>query len=416
MTTILSYSERQNAGNILEKLGQAIDLTDRQYQDAIDRYQAVGRFLGDPNGVLAILKPHLVPQGSFRIGTVVRPDSDECEFDVDTTCRLILNLPDIQYRIKQLIATRLNSSETYKRMLEEKHRCWRLVYSEDTRFHLDIVPAVPDNYQWLLNLGVSEVYAKHAVRITDNRSPNYYQNTIDWLGSNPEGYALWFLDVMKIQADQIRNKLSAELKVSIDKIPEYKVRTPLQRAIQLMKRHRDQIYGDHELKPISVIITTLAARSYETIMRNQSGGLFYDIIISMVEQMVNYIEKRNSFSWIPNPVNPNENFADKWLIDPKLEKTFFEWHNKFLMLLKGDSITKEFNKVPQLLNLSFGENSIKRAVNLLNVSPANDQMNGLRSTAAIISSGNAFTNSQGHITDQGNGIKNQPHRFHYGDQ
>ena len=414
-TQFLSYSDRERAGNILEKLGRSIDLTDRQYQDAVERYEAVSKFLSDPTGNLAIYRPHLVSQGSFRIGTVVRPDHEECEFDVDTTCWLFLNLPDSQFRIKQLIAARFNSNATYMRMLKEKHRCWRLVYSEHTRFHLDIVPAVPDRYDWLLRLGVPEKYAKHAIKITDNRNANYRDHTIEWPGSNPEGYALWFLDIMKIQADQIRSKLSAELKLSIDRIPEYKVRTPLQRAIQLMKRHRDQLFGNDDLKPISIIITTLAARSYIDVMRNQSGGLFYDIVLSIVENMVNYIEKRNGISWIPNPVNPNENFADKWHLNPKLSLKFFEWHNKFLSLLKGEEITKQFTRTPDLLKLSFGENTVRRAFDPTTL-PSTNQLTGLRNTAAIISSGSAYTNAQGHITNQPIGVKNQEHRFHFNEK
>ncbi|WP_029277851.1 nucleotidyltransferase domain-containing protein [Pedobacter borealis] len=411
----LTFSERQYAGAVLEKLGQAIDLTDSQYQDAIDRYGSVGRFLGDPTGSLYIYNPRLVPQGSFRIGTVVRPDRDDCEFDVDTTCWLYINLPNSQYRIKKLIADRLNSSATYQRMLKEKHRCWRLIYSEATHFHLDIVPAVPDDYQWLLRLGVPEKYAKHAIKITDNRNSNYYDTTTEFPRSNPEGYALWFLDVMQVQADQIRNKLSIELKMSIDKIPEYKVRTPLQRAVQLMKKHRDQLYGDNDLKPISVIITTLAARSYTDVMMHQSSSnLFYDIVLKIVEQMPNYIEKRNGTSWITNPVNPSENFADKWLGEPRLEAKFYEWHNRFLSLLKGSEISKQFEAAPEILNLSFGINTVRRAFGVN--SQDTDRLSRLRTTASVIGSSNAYTNSEGHITSNPNGTKNQEHRFHFNDK
>ncbi|GAB3920239.1 nucleotidyltransferase domain-containing protein [Mucilaginibacter myungsuensis] len=412
-TQFLTYAERQRAGNVLERLAQSIDLTDRQYQDAIARYEAVATFLGDPNGNLAIYNPHLVPQGSFRIGVVVRPEHEECEFDVDTTCWLYINLPASQYRIKQLIADRFKSNATYERMLKEKHRCWRLGYSEQTRFHLDVVPAVPDSYEWLLKLGVPDKYAKHAIKITDNQRYNYHHHTVDWPGSNPEGYALWFLDVMKVQADHIRNQLSAELKLSLDKIPEYKVRTPLQRAIQLMKRHRDQLYGDHDLKPISIIITTLAARAYMDVIKRHQGGLFYDIVIAIVEQMVDHIESRDNVRWIANPVNPTENFADKWQTDPRLAAKFHEWHGKFLALVNGEEITKSFDRTPESLKLSFGSNTVKRAFEPNNVPSSVGQLDRLRNTAAIIASGVAHTDKNAQINNQSIGVKNQEHRFHF---
>lgn len=42
-----------------------------------------------------------------------------------------------------------------------------------------------------------------------------------------------------------------------------------------------------------------------------------------------------------------------------------------------------------------------------------DRLNQLRSTAAIIASGNAYTNSRGKISSDSSGIKNLDHRFHY---
>ncbi|MES2377471.1 MAG: nucleotidyltransferase [Bacteroidota bacterium] len=413
MNEILSLAHRQATSAVLERLARSIDLTDQQYRDAIERYEAVGRFLSDPTGSLAIYNPRLVPQGSFRIGTVIRPDHEECEFDVDTTCWLMINLPDSQFRVKQLIAHRLNTDANYRRMLKEKHRCWRLVYSETTRFHLDIVPAIPDNYDMLVRMGVPERYAKHAIRITDNRHPNYHHYTMEWMGSNPEGYALWFLDIMKIQADQIRSVLSAELKMSMDKIPEYKVRTPLQRGIQLMKRHRDQMFGDDDLKPISIIINTLAALAYAEVMRNPHSGLFFDIIYSMIEKMPSYIEIRNGKKWITNPVNPDENFADKWVLDKRLEDNFFKWHSAFLNLLRNDKLGRDGDVVARELKLSFGERTVNRAFSV-GAMLKNPAISSPFTTAAtLLASGGAYTNEYGHITATPNAVPNQPHRFHF---
>ncbi|SHL97186.1 nucleotidyltransferase [Mucilaginibacter sp. OK098] len=413
MIDTLSLYHRQQAGTRLEQLARSIDLTESQYRDAIERYEAVGRFLADPSGSLAIYNPRLVPQGSFRIGTVIRPDHEECEFDVDTTCWLMINLPDSQYRIKQLIAHRLNQNANYQRMLKEKHRCWRLIYSEATRFHLDIVPAVPDDYLQFVRLGVPEEFAKHAIKITDDRHPQYYNRTTDWMGSNPEGYALWFLEVMKVQAHRIRTALSAELKMSLDKIPEYKIRTPLQRGVQLMKRHRDQKYGDDDFKPISVIITTLAALSYAEVVRSLNSDLFFDIIYHMVEKMPSFIENRAGVKWIPNPVNPNENFADKWAANSKLEKKFYEWHASFMALLRNDKLSKGYQDIASALKLSFGEKTFNRAFspdsNLHN--PASSSK--LREAATLLSGGMAATNQSGHITSSSSGMTNQPHRFHF---
>ena len=39
-----------------------------------------------------------------------------------------------------------------------------------------------------------------------------------------------------------RHAMALEVQSSIEDIPEYKVRTPLQSAIQILKRHRDMMF------------------------------------------------------------------------------------------------------------------------------------------------------------------------------
>ena len=408
----LSYSQKQELGSILEKLAESIDLTESQYRDASERYEAVGKFLADPSGTLAKYNPKVVSQGSFRIGVVTRPVAEDCEFDVDANCRLHISLPAVQEFVKNLVGNCFKTDGIYSRMLSEKKRCWRLRYSEASKFHMDIVPAVPDSFQWLLNLGVPYKYAEHAIRITDLEDENYSSYSNDFPKSNPEGYALWFLDVMKVQADQIRLKLSAELRMSVDRVPDYKVRTPLQRSIQLMKRHRDLMYNNSELKPISIIITTLAARAYSDVMLYNTSSLFYDIVLSIVEKMPDYIESRNGIKWIANPVNPNENFADKWREDKRLEENFYRWHGALLATLRHDKLVKNHADLTEHLRLSFGARAVNQALNSHFGYNDTQREEHLRKAASLISGGTAFTNSYGHISTQG--VKNSEHRFHFG--
>src|SRR5690606_6020770 len=119
------------------------------------------------------------------------------------TCRLDLSLPEIQLNVKNLVGNRFKSDGTYNKMLTEKTRCWRLKYAETSRFHMDIVPAMADDFQWLLVLGVPYRYAEHAIRITDKEHNQFFELSYQLPRSNPEGYAFWFLDVMKVQAEEI---------------------------------------------------------------------------------------------------------------------------------------------------------------------------------------------------------------------
>src|SRR4030042_2035414 len=125
---------------------------------------------------------------------------------------------------------------------------------------------------------------------------------------------------MKTQFETQRMLLAEALKADIEDVPEYKVKTPLQRVVQILKRHLDIMFADDQAhKPISIIITTLAAHAY-----NNEANLL-DALINVVTGMPQYILKRGGYSWVANPVNPLENFADKWQEHPQREQNFRRW-------------------------------------------------------------------------------------------
>ena len=78
------------------------------------------------------------------------------------------------------------------------------------------------------------------------------------LKSNPDGYAIWF-------ANRCRERVSKTQLLTEEIVPlkSYNPnKTPLQRIVQILKRHRDIMFQGDDKKPISIIITTLAAQAY----------------------------------------------------------------------------------------------------------------------------------------------------------
>ncbi|PLS76898.1 MAG: hypothetical protein CYG59_26675 [Chloroflexi bacterium] len=144
-----------------------------------------------------------------------------------------------------------------------------------------------------------------------------------WQKSNPKAYADWFYTRMAVFVTSQKEaivKADASYK-SIEEVPDWKVRTPLQRGVQLLKRHRDVYFAnDHENCPVSIILTTLAAKAY----KNQNNVV--DAIIGMVRDMPKFIELReNGKWWVENPTEPGENFADKWNEKPARREAFLRW-------------------------------------------------------------------------------------------
>ena len=110
---------------------------------------------------------------------------------------------------------------------------------------------------------------------------------------------------MAVVFEERRRQLARKARASVEEIPEYRVRTPLQSAIQILKRHRDVMFVDRaDEKPISIVLTTLAAHAYQ--QETTIAGALY----SVLDLMHAFIENRQGVVWVANPTDPAENFAD----------------------------------------------------------------------------------------------------------
>ncbi len=321
---------------ILDLLGKNIDISETQHEAAIKRYEAVGDWLSKDDSKPYQYRLRIIPQGSLMLGTAVRPIDENDDIDVDLVCNLKCK-PSFWTRkyLKEAVGDRLKLNNTYQKMLKDEdggRRCWTLVYADESNFHIDILPSLADdNLNELLDeefSSASELNVdKLAVRITDKEHELYQSETDSnhWLKSNPFGYAKWFFQ----RAIALDNR-NISLSKSIDPLRPYEEeKWPLQRIVQLLKRHRDIMFSSGEYnsdnKPISMIITTLAARAY-----NGSNNV-YDAFQYVVGEMRNKIEIKHNpktdeiEKWISNPVNQEENFADKWVEEPQKEEYLYAW-------------------------------------------------------------------------------------------
>ena len=79
-----------------------------------------------------------------------------------------------------------------------------------------------------------------------------------------------------------------------------------------------------------------------------------EAVLKVVPRMRDYIEKRNGAWWVPNPVNPKENFADKWTDKTRKAKLFFEWIAVLEREYKELLTDQEFAKIGDYLHNAFG--------------------------------------------------------------
>ena len=341
---------RKRLHRILTDLAEQLDVPPSKYREAKERYDAVGTWLGAEDSELACYEPSIYPQGSFALGTAVKPLGDE-DYDVDAVCLLQLTPDQVtQKQLKDLVGDRLKHPQSrYKHMIDPSdgsRRCWTIRYADASKFHLDVLPAIPDVYAWLLPLGVHEEWAKTAICLTDRKT--WSDHYSEWPRSNPKGYIAWFKDRMRVSLEEAKRSRAMEIRAEVDKIEDFDVHTPLQRLIQILKRHRDVRFNDDENKPISIIITTLAAQAY-----NNEADLA-EAVLDVVPRMRGYIEKHGSIWRVQNPVNPNENFADKWREEPRKAQLFFAWLDQIEREYKELLTDQGFVKIGNYLREAFG--------------------------------------------------------------
>lgn len=368
--------------NILEEMIEKLDLPEYVIQKATNRYESLGRWFNRDGGISEKYTIEIFAQGSFALGTTIRPIDEKEEYDLDVGCKLKnTDYKSVysQKHLKEMIGEELEAYRKAKGInnkLESKHRCWRLDYQDEIKFHLDVVPciAMTESEKSLQEYRMNNYYshrtqlnstiADFSVNITDDRHESYEKITNDWPISNPQGYLLWFQERMNINKPIFNNK-----KADITPIQVYKQKSVLQRCIQLLKRHRDNMFGRNESKPISIIITTLAARSYNGETDLSSA------LLNILNEMPRHIN--TTAPRIPNPVNPEEDFSDRWDMaehkDLDLEGNFRLW----LMAAKSD-----FTNILQTSDKEFRAKMIKEklviAVDNVDTNSQNQNMHGSR--------------------------------------
>lgn len=321
-------SNRRHTGEeLIEDLAKALDIPAERYASADRSYRSVCAWLERPGSRFEHVHIYAYTQGSFRLGTAIRPLSGEEDYDLDIVCEFSVAKSaltqkqlhdDLGHELK-LYAERhsMNPPEGWR-------RCWTLNYADTAQFHMDVLPAVPDaQRQRLLReaRSMSLAFVEKSVGITDSEHENYRVRSDDWPVSNPNGYAEWFYERMRpVFETRRRAMMLAEAKADVSQIPAFRVKTPLQSAIQILKRHRDMRFSeDSGGRPTSIVVSTLAAHAYQQ-ETTISGAL-----LSILTRMDQFILRQGDDHWIANPSDPRENFADMWRDEPERKDAFYDW-------------------------------------------------------------------------------------------
>ena len=218
--------------------------------------------------VNSYLKEHLTGyqkmerQGSYALGTLIKPVDDNDEYDADI--QIVLN-PNPNWRAKDYVTAIYNAlkqNHNYADKLRLKTRCVTIDYAGD--FHLDVVPRVTSR-------------GRHYVC---NRDENRFEPT------DGTGYREWFNEKNRITGGNLK------------------------RVVRLLKYLRDH-KNNYTAK--SILLTTLAG----TAIRPSDEGTeavstVADTLVTVLSRMDDYLQRNPGMPEIRNPVLPAENFNRHW--------------------------------------------------------------------------------------------------------
>ncbi|WP_137625077.1 nucleotidyltransferase domain-containing protein [Lactiplantibacillus pingfangensis] len=283
---------------ILEQICQKIVLSDTAKETVVREYTALGNLISSDNRVSNAVD--IKPQGSYNLGTAIKPiNGSDDDFDIDLVA--IVHGESSPKKIKHLIGNILKTSDAYASKLQpEKNRAWTIKYFNS---HVDVVPATDSQYSDVL--------------ITNRLSIQNY----GFRQSSPFKFKKWFAqkgqDVYQY-SDIVSNRFSDEVETP----EEYHEYTILQEVVQLLKYHRNKMFEkrDDKSKPISMIITILAAEAYT------GQDDLSEALVAVTNGLRNQIKyDSQGFPHILNPTNKDEDFTDKWRLHPERKDAFFEW-------------------------------------------------------------------------------------------
>jgi hypothetical protein len=140
-----------------------------------------------------------------------------------------------------------------------------------------------------------------------------------------------------------------------------------------MKRHRDchfyALGGDSSLAPISVIITTLAAWSYEECVSHNEYDDELDLLYDVIRRMPDFIETRfelgRTLWFVWNETTIGENFAEKWNAEPARAEAFFSWHARALADIEGLANIEGLDRLMKSLGSAFGDEPARKAIDAM---------------------------------------------------
>jgi hypothetical protein len=216
---MLTAEQTKQFSEIFTELSKELDISKSQHDTIVRRYDGIAKWLAAEGSPLYTYNPEIRPQGSFLLGTAIKPINTNDDIDIDLVCFLHgKKINWTQHDLKHVIGNQIKTyPENNKCTIKEGKRCWKIKYPDDYNFHLDVLPSIIRNPEQIralkesINLSEDQFdeIAREGIKYTDSTSEIYETEANEglWPVTNPFGYAYWFEKRSKTGDTTIKNSL-----------------------------------------------------------------------------------------------------------------------------------------------------------------------------------------------------------------
>jgi hypothetical protein len=348
---------------LLAETAVRIELPPSLHQLAVERYEALRKYIERADSPFAGRVRIFYPQGSMAIRATIRSRKRADGFDIDIVAELILpiTMPPTEVLDLLFAATDGKEGSLYHGKVERNTRCVTVHYEDG--MHLDITPAI---------LVVEHDPRKSVIFHAKPEEPTTSHRRLEM---NSYAFIEWFnertpIDLSFVEAyakrayafDHRTIYADAEVKPVPGHSSTEGGKSATVVAMQLLKRNRNLKYAGRKdcRMPPSVMIATFSGET--AVPGNSISGALDAISNSMLTALTKAQSEGRAID-VSNPRCPADRLTDRWPENLAAQATYIEDLKVFrqqLAALMSDSLSLADKQ--KLLGLMFGEGPARAVV------------------------------------------------------
>ncbi|OIQ93608.1 hypothetical protein GALL_244560 [mine drainage metagenome] len=348
---------------LLAETAIRIELPPSQHRLAVERYNAIRKYIERPESPLCDHVSLFYPQGSMAIRATIKARKREDGYDIDIIAELLLSALTPPGEVLDLLFLAINGphGSLYHGKVKRQTRCVTVEYEDG--MHLDVTPSIlADRF----DLRKSTIFhAKKEEPISTHR--RLLMNThafIEWFNARaPIDLAFGEAYAMRAQAnDRMLMKAAAPAKSVPAHSKNEGGKSSVVVALQLLKRNRNIKYAHRDGRmPPSVMMACFAGHA--ALPGNSISGAL-EVVSGHMLSALEAAQASRQLIDVRNPECPDECFTDRWPEDLRAQQTYISdlkvlRHQLALLMSSELSLPQKRD----LLISMFGEGPAESVIN-----------------------------------------------------